>query len=187
GPETPITSLVGPSITVMSYVVRTSTPPQTLVAAARRVVREVDPNLPMVQVRTLQEILDHASAYMAFTMVLLAIAATVALLLGAIGIYGVTSYIVSQRRAEIGLRLALGAEPRSVISMIVRQGGTVTFAGIIIGVATALASSRLLGSLLYQVSDRDPGVFISTTVTLLAIALLACWLPARRAARLNPL
>ncbi len=187
GPEMPITSLVGPSISVMTYVLRTTTPPQTLVAAARRVVHEVDPNLPIVQVRTLQEIVDHASAYMAFTMVLLAIAASVALLLGAIGIYGVTSYIVSQRRAEIGLRLALGAEPRSVISMIVRQGGTVTFAGLIIGVATALATSRLLGSLLYQVSDRDPGVFISTTVTLLAIALLACWLPARRAARLNPL
>jgi putative ABC transport system permease protein len=187
GPETPIKALVGPGISVMSYVVRTSISPRTLVPSVRRVIQEVDANLPMVQVRTLQEMLDRASAYMAFTMVLLAIAAGVALLLGAIGIYGVMSYIVTQRRAEIGLRLALGAEPRRVITMIVRQGGLVTLAGIIAGLAIALAASRVLGSLLYEVSDRDPAVFATTTGVLLAIAFLACWLPARRAARLNPL
>ena len=93
---------------------------------------------------------------MAFTMVLLAIAAAVALMLGVIGIYGVMSYIVSQRRAEIGLRLALGAEPRRVVGMIVRQGGLVTLAGIAAGLAAAFAGSRLLGSLLYEVSPRDP-------------------------------
>jgi putative ABC transport system permease protein len=171
----------------MSYVLRTSIPPRTLVPSVRRVIQEVDANLPMVQVRTLQEMLDRASAYMAFTMVLLAIAASVALLLGAIGIYGVMSYIVSQRRAEIGLRLALGAEPHRVVTMIVRQGGLVTVAGIITGLAIALAASRLLGSLLYEVSARDPAVFATTTGVLLAIAFLACWLPARRAAHLNPL
>jgi predicted permease len=187
GPETPIQSLVGPGITVMSYVLRTSIPPRTLVPSVRRVIQEVDPNLPMVQVRTLQEMLDRASAYMAFTMVLLAIAAGVALLLGAIGIYGVMSYIVSQRRAEIGLRLALGAEPRGVIAMIVRQGGIVTLIGTMAGLAIALAASRMLGSLLYEVSDRDPSVFLTTAIGLLVVAFLACWLPARRAARLNPL
>src|SRR5689334_25317677 len=123
--------------------------------AVRRAIHEFDPDLPIVQVRTLQDMVDQASAYMAFTMVLLAIAAAVALLLGAIGIYGVMSYIVSQRRAEIGLRLALGAEPRGVIAMIVRQGGIVTIAGTLIGLATALVASRLLGSLLYDVSARD--------------------------------
>ena len=187
GPEMPVQSLIGPGITVMSYVVRTSTPPRTLVPSVRRVIHDVDANLPMVQVRTLQEMLDRASAYMAFTMVLLAIAAGVALLLGAIGIYGVMSYVVSQRRAEIGLRLALGAEPRRVIGMIVRQGGLVTVAGIVAGLAVALAASRVLGSLLYDVSARDPGVFLTTTLVLLVVAFLACWLPARRAARLNPL
>jgi putative ABC transport system permease protein len=187
GPETPVTALVGPGISIMSYVLRTTTPPRTLVPAVRRTIHEVDANLPIVQVRTLQEMLDQASVYMAFTMVLLAIAAAVALLLGVIGIYGVTSYIVSQRRAEIGLRLALGAEPHRVVAMIVRQGGMVALAGTITGLAAALAASRVLGSLLYGVSERDPGVFTTTTLALLAIALLACWLPARRAARLNPL
>jgi ABC-type antimicrobial peptide transport system permease subunit len=107
--------------------------------------------------------------------------------LGVIGIYGVMSYIVSQRTGEIGVRLALGAEPGSVAGMIVRQGGAVALAGIIVGLATALAGSRLIESLLHGVSPRDPGVFAATTLTLLGIALLACWLPARRAARLSPL
>ena len=187
GPETPVTALTGPGISVMSYVLRTTVPPQGLVPAVRRTIRDVNANLPIVQVRTLQDMVNRASAYMAFTMVLLAIAATVALLLGAIGIYGVMSYIVSQRRAEIGLRLALGAEPRGVVRMILRQGGLVTIAGIVVGLAAALAGSRLLGSLLYEVSARDPGVFAATTLALLLVALIACWLPARRASRQSPL
>ena len=124
---------------------------------------------------------------MAFTMVLIAIAAGVALMLGVIGIYGVMSYIVSQRTGEIGVRLALGAEPGSVAAMIVRQGGIVALTGVTAGLATAFAGSRLIESLLYGVSPRDPGVFASTTAILLGVALLACWLPARRAARLSPL
>jgi predicted permease len=187
GPETPVTALIGPSVTVMSYVLRTTTPPLGLVPDVRRAVQGVDSNLPLVQVRTLQELLDRASAQMALTMALLTLAAGVALMLGVIGIYGVMSYIVSQRRAEIGLRLALGAEPRNVVRMIVRQGGTVAVAGVLAGLAGAFAGSRLLGSLLYGVSSRDPGVFAGTTVALLGVALFACWLPARRAARLSPL
>ena len=124
---------------------------------------------------------------MAFTMVLLAIAATVAMMLGVVGIYGVMSYVVSQRTGEIGVRLALGAEPASVAGMIVRQGGFVALAGLATGLVTAFASSRLIASLLYGVSPRDPGVFAAATLTLLAVALLACWLPARRAARLSPI
>ena len=108
-------------------------------------------------------------------------------MLGVIGIFGVMSYVVTQQTGEIGVRLALGAEPASVARMVVRKGGLVALAGIAIGLATALAGSRLLESLLYGVSSRDPRVFAITTVTLLAVALLACWLPARRAARLNPL
>jgi len=153
----------------------------------RRATNSVDPQLALAQVRTLQDVLDRASAQMAFTMVLLAIAASVALVLGVIGIYGVMSYVVTQRTGEIGVRLALGAEPATVSRMIVRQGGLVTGAGIAIGLATALAGSRLIESLLYGGSSRDPRVLAITTVTLLAVALFACWLPARRAARLNPL
>lgn len=124
---------------------------------------------------------------MAFTMVLLVIAAVVALLLGVIGIYGVMSYIVSQRTGEIGVRLALGAEPRSVAGMIVRQGGFVALAGLGAGLIAALAGGRLLESLLYGVSVRDPGVLVATSLILLVVSLAACWLPARRAARLSPL
>jgi predicted lysophospholipase L1 biosynthesis ABC-type transport system permease subunit len=97
------------------------------------------------------------------------------------------SYVVSQRTGEIGVRLALGAEPSSVARMIVRQGGVVALAGIAVGLAVAVAGSRLIESLLYGVGPRDPGVFAGTTLVLLAVALLACWLPARRAARLSPL
>ena len=161
--------------------------PESLVDSVRRAVGKVDPNLALAQVRTLQDILDHAAAQMAFTMVLLAVSAAVSLLLGVIGIYGAMSYIVSQRTAEIGIRLALGAEPANVARMIVSQGGVVALAGIAIGLASAVAGTRLIQSVLYGVSPRDPGVFAGTTVLLLGVVLLACWLPARRAARLSPL
>jgi putative ABC transport system permease protein len=187
GPDIPREALIGPDVTAMNYVVRSSVPVASLVAAVRQAIDRVDSNLAIAQVRPLQEILDRASDQMTFTMVLLAIAATVALLLGAIGIYGVISYIVSQRTGEIGVRLAMGAEPRTVAGMILRQGGVVTLAGIIVGLVAALAGSQLIRSLLYGVSPRDPVVFSLTTIALLAIALLACWLPARRAARLSPL
>ena len=124
---------------------------------------------------------------MAFTMALLAIAAIVALLLGVIGVYGVMSYLVTQRTGEIGVRLALGAEPDAVARMIIRQGGLVALIGVAVGLGAAFAGSRLIDSLLYGVNGRDPGVFAATTITLLSVALIACWLPARRAARLNPL
>jgi ABC-type antimicrobial peptide transport system permease subunit len=108
-------------------------------------------------------------------------------MLGVIGIYSIMSYIVTQRTGEIGVRLALGADPGSIARMIVRQGGLVALVGITLGLAAAFAGSRLIASLLYDVSPRDPGVFASTALTVLAVALVACWLPARRAARLSPL
>jgi len=124
---------------------------------------------------------------MAFTMVLIGIAACVALALGVVGIYGVMSYIVSQRKGEIGVRLALGAEPNAVAAMILRQGSMVTGIGAVVGLLAALAGSRAIASLLYGVGPRDPFVFVVTTVVLLLVATLACWLPARSAARLSPL
>ena len=186
GPDIGVTSLVGPDISVMSYVVRTSRPPLDLVADVRRAVAAFDSDLAIAQVTTLQDILDRASARMAFTMALLAIAAAVALLLGLIGIYGVMAYVVSQRTSEIGVRLALGAEPRTVAGAIIRQGALVALVGIFVGAAVSLAGSTLIESLLYGVSPRDPAVLVATTITLFAVSLLACWLPARRAARLSP-
>jgi putative ABC transport system permease protein len=185
GPDIP--ALVGPNVATMSYVVRSAPPPLGLVPAVRRAVDAIDASLAVAEVRTLQDILDRASAQMAFTMVLLAIAAASSLMLGVIGIYGVMSYVVSQRTGEIGVRLALGAEPGSVAGMIARQGGSVALAGITAGLAVAFAGGRLVEGLLYDVSPRDPVVFAAATLTLLAAALVACWLPARRAARLSPL
>jgi putative ABC transport system permease protein len=182
GPDLP----VAPDPAVLGYIVRSATPPLGLLPSVRSAISSIDANLALAQVRTLQDTLDRASAQMAFTMVLLAIAAFVALLLGMIGIYGVMSYIVSQRTGEIGVRLALGAEPSHVAGMIVRQGGFVALAGVTVGLAAAWAGSRFISSLLYGVSPLDPGVFVATTLTLLGIALLACWLPARRAAGLSP-
>jgi ABC-type antimicrobial peptide transport system permease subunit len=186
GPDIPIEALIGPSVSTMSYVLRSSIPPSQLAAAARRAVDEIDRNLALAQVRTAQEILDRASDQMAFTMTLMTIAAAVALTLGVIGIYGIVSYIVSQRTSEIGVRLALGAEPRSVAALVVWQCGTVTLAGLSIGLAFALGGSRVIESLLYGVGPRDPMVFTTATITLLAVAFIACSLPARRAARINP-
>jgi predicted permease len=174
-------------IDAFSFVLRTAVPPASLAAAVRGAVAAVDARLALAQIRTLQDALDRASAQMAFTMVLLAIAATVTLALGVIGIYGVMSYIVSQRTGEIGVRLAMGAAPGSVARMIVRQGGVVAVIGLTAGLVSALAGSRMIESLLYGVSARDPLVFTATTLILLVVSLAACWLPARRAARLSPL
>ena len=187
GPDIPAQALVGPDIARMNYVVRTTHDPAELVNAARAAVEGVDANLAMAQVRTLQEMVDRAGSQMLFTMVLLGIAAGVALLLGAIGIYGVVSYVAAQRTGEIGVRLALGAEPAGVAAMILRQSARVTMIGIGVGLAVALAGGRLIEALLYNVSPRDPVVLGAVTLLLTAVAVIACWLPARRAARLSPL
>jgi putative ABC transport system permease protein len=187
GPGVAKSALVGPDVAVMHYVVRTATPPHNLLPSVRRAVGNIDANLAVAQARTVEDILDRASAQMAFTMVLLAIAAGVALMLGVVGVYGVMAYIVSQRTAEIGLRLALGAEPRNVSTQIVKQGGLMALTGVALGILTSLAASRAMESLLYGVSPRDPAVLALTSMTLLTAALVACWVPARRAARTSPL
>jgi len=177
---------IGPTASSMAYVVRTTTLSAGLMPSVRRAIDEVDPNLAMAIVSTLEERLDRASAPLAFTMALVTIAAMVGLLLGLVGIYAVIAYIVRQRTGEIGVRLALGAEPKSVASLITRQGAVVTLAGTTIGLAAALAGGRFLESTLFGVGSRDPGVLASATIATVALALLACWLPARRAAAVSP-
>jgi putative ABC transport system permease protein len=171
----------------MTYVLRTSVPPASLAAAAREAVNGIDPNLALSQVRTLEDYVDAAAAPRAFTMILMLIAAATALALGIVGIYGVMSYVVSQRTMEIGVRMALGAEPGHVMRMMVRQGGLVAIVGVAAGLVASLAGSRVIASLLYDVSPRDPAVFAATAISLLAVALVACWIPARRAANVDPL
>jgi putative ABC transport system permease protein len=187
GPDIPREALTGPDVTGMIYVLRSSIPPSDLANAVRNAIDQVDPNLAIAQVRTLQDIVDRSSDQASFTMMLIAIAATVALLLGAIGIYGVVSYIVAQRTGEIGVRLAMGAEPRSVARMVLGQSAVVIVAGITVGLVAAFAGTQLIQSLLFGISPRDPAVFVATTLLLLGVAFVACWLPARRAARLSPL
>ena len=175
-----------PGLSYLNVVARTATPPEEHVAASRAAVQQVDPDLAIAQVGTLQELVDRASAQMTFTMVLLAIAAIISLFLGVIGIYGVTSYIVSQRTGEIGVRLALGAEPSNITRQIVMQGGMVSLLGIGVGLLGAISGARVIASVLYGVDPRDPAVFAMMAITLQLVALTACWIPARRAARLDP-
>ena len=175
-----------PGLSYLHFVARSATPPGDHVPAARAAVQQVDPDLAIAQVGTLQELVDRASAQMTFTMVLLGIAAGISLFLGVIGIYGVTSYIVGQRTGEIGVRLALGAEPAGITRQIVMQGGVVSLIGIAIGLLGAFAGSRLIASVLYGVNPRDPIVFAMMAVMLQLVALAACWIPARRAAKLDP-
>jgi ABC-type antimicrobial peptide transport system permease subunit len=184
--DAPPWEYIGPRVGTMNYVVRAKAISPDLLPSIRRAVDAVDSKLALAQVSTLEERLGRSSAELAFNMALLTIAAAVALLLGLVGIYGVVSYIVSQRTSEIGVRLALGAAPRSVTAMIIRQSGWVTLAGIVIGLTATLATGRWIESLLFGVGPRDPVVLMATTVMLIVVAVLACWLPARRAARISP-
>ncbi|MGH7468919.1 MAG: ABC transporter permease, partial [Longimicrobiales bacterium] len=171
---------------IIAYVVRTSVAPLNLVEPVRDAVADLNPNLPVVGATTVAHLVSNAGAQMAFTMVLLSIAAAVALLLGIIGVYAVISYSVSQRSAEVGVRMALGASPAQVIRMILREGSTVIVVGVIFGLVTARMVTRALNALLFGVSPADPGTYLQYSLTLVACALLACYLPAVRAARLDP-
>jgi ABC-type antimicrobial peptide transport system permease subunit len=133
------------------------------------------------------EWLDDSLARTSFTLIMLGIAAGVALLLGAVGIYGVISYIVSQRIREMGVRIALGAQQRDVSRLVLRHGLALTGVGVGVGLAAAVALTRLMSALLFGVSAVDPLTYVAVATALTAIALFASWVPARRAARTNPL
>ncbi len=178
---------VGSGVHSMAFVVRTSVPPMSLAGAVRAAAAQVNPGVALGHLRSMDMIVAGATARLAFTMTLLLIAGAVALLLGAIGIYGVLGYVVGQRTSEIGVRIALGARPRDVLAMVLRQSGAVVSAGLVIGLLGALALSRTLTSLLFQVTTTDALTYASVTAFLLAVAMIASWLPARRAAGLDPL
>lgn len=170
-----------------AYVIRS---PRTGTTDFFREVREtiwaVNPNLPLANVRTVAEIQEGSMAQTSFTLVMLGIAAAVALLLGAIGIYGVISYVVSQRTREIGVRMAVGAASVDVTRMVLRQGFALAGAGVAVGLASAFALTRLMSALLYGVSPLDPMTFGTVAVLLTSVALVASYLPARRAAMTDP-
>ena len=170
----------------MWITMHTAVPPQTLINAARATVRGMDPQLPLTNVGTMEDVFSRSVAQPKLITNLIGSFAAIALLLAAIGIYGVVSYSVSKRTREIGIRMALGAERRTVARLVVRDGAWPAMVGILIGIPLALAASDVLGSLLYEVSPRDPAVFVSLPLVLLGIAAISSYLPARRATRLDP-
>jgi putative ABC transport system permease protein len=170
-----------------ALVLRGKSDPATMGSALAREVRAVDPNLPVFGVRTMEEILGAALADRKFAMTVLAIFAGLALVLSAIGVYGVMAYATEQRSREIGIRVALGAAPGDVLSLVLRQGMRLTLSGVAVGLLASLAATRGLRALLFDVSARDPAVFASIALLLSIVALAACALPARRAARLDPI
>ena len=170
----------------LAVVVRTANDPGASTGAIRDVVRALDPSLPVYRVRAMADIVAHASARRSLTFLLIACASGVALLLGAIGVYGVMSYVVTLRIREIGIRLALGARPDDVRWMVSRHGLTVAAVGIALGLGGALVVTRFLAALLFEVSPTDPAVFALSAAFVLVLAAAACWIPARRAAHVDP-
>jgi predicted permease len=157
-----------------------------LLSAVRDRIAAVDPNVAVARVRTTERIVADASARMAFTMVLLVLAGGMALVLGVVGIYGVISYLVGRRRGEIGVRMALGARPSEVSRMVVGEGVRVAGVGLGVGLVAALGLTRLMGALLFDVEPADPVTYAVVGLGLLAVALVASWVPARRAASTDP-
>ena len=171
---------------MMTYVVRTSADPARLGPAAVRVVREIDPQLPVSAVRPLGDVFAESIARPRLTAVAMSVFAAAALLLAALGVYGIVAYSVSQRTREFGIRVALGAKPAQIISMVVGQNLRVVGLGLTLGLACALPATRLLRSLLFQVGPNDPATFVAIGVTLMLVAVLASYLPARRGTRIDP-
>ncbi|HEV2498391.1 MAG TPA: ABC transporter permease [Terriglobia bacterium] len=169
------------------FLVRTKVPPEQLVEAIRRQVYQADPRQSIGNIATMDQLLGDAVAQPRLNAVVVASFAGIALLLACVGIYGVVSYMVKQRTHEIGVRMALGAQKSDVLRMVMRQGLKLTLAGVGIGIVGALALTRFLSSLLYGIKPTDPLTFVAVSLILVAVALLACYIPARRAAKVDPM
>ena len=171
----------------MSLIVRASAPPEALSDAVRKTVWSLDPDQPILQLGAMQARLDEFYAPRRFNMLLFGVFALVALLLAAVGIYGVLAYMVTQRMREIGIRLALGAQTRDVLWLIVRQGLALALIGVALGLVAALALTRVIRNLLYEVSATDPATFAGIALLLISVACVASFIPARRATKVDPL
>ncbi len=170
-----------------SILVRTSVEPLSLSRAVTEVVRNLDPSIPVGQVRSMEEVLSTSLAFQRFLATLMSLFAGLALLLAAVGIYGVISYSVSQRTHEIGIRMALGAKRRDVLLMVIRQGLVLAMMGLAAGLIAALGLTRLIASMLYGVKPTDFVTFTVASIILVAVVLCACYIPARRAAKVEPM
>jgi len=174
-------------IGTMTVVVRGDLPPKSYQRDVERLVARLDPDLPLSNVKTLEDVVSSSVAGRRFYMLLLTLFAVVAMALAAIGIFGVMSYAVAQQTREIGIRMALGADRDSVIRMVLRQASTVIGIGLVVGLAAAAATGRALAGLLFNLTPTDPMTLGIVAVILAAVALLACYLPARRATRIDPI
>ena len=170
-----------------TLVVRTNSNPEPLIGAVRAQVQRIDKNLAFTNAQTVQQILGQGLWAARMGAALLGLFGALALILASIGIYGVLAYSVAQRTSEIGLRMALGAQPRQVLGLVLRQGMLLAVIGAAVGIIVALPAARMAGNLLYGVSATDPLTYVGITLLLMAVALLACYLPARRATRIDPL
>jgi ABC-type antimicrobial peptide transport system permease subunit len=168
-------------------VIRTNSDPTAISAAVTEVIHQADPNLPVTQVMSLDDLLSDSVSARRFSTVLIGMFAGLALLLAAVGIYGVMSYVVGQRTQEVGIRVALGAQPADIWRLIILRGAALAAIGIAVGLAGALALTRFLSSLLFGVRPADPVTFSAVAILLVIVALVACYFPARRAMRVDPM
>jgi putative ABC transport system permease protein len=171
----------------MTLVVRTDGDPTAIAPAIQREIRALDPNQPVSDVRTMNQVMSEWVARSRFNTLLLGLFAGLATLLSAVGIFGVLKYSVALRTRELGLRLAVGAQPRQVLLLVLRQGLVLTVAGVVLGLLAAFALTRLLSGLLFGIGAVDVTTFTSISLLLIVVSLLACYLPARRAMRIDPL
>ncbi|HEX6285032.1 MAG TPA: FtsX-like permease family protein, partial [Pyrinomonadaceae bacterium] len=168
-------------------VIRTTSDPEKLISLARAKVRELDRDVPISNVNTMEQLVAQSVAQRRFGMFLVTIFAGIALVLAVIGIYGVVSYSVAQRTAEIGVRMALGASATDVLKLVLRKGMTLALIGVGLGLAGAVGATRLLSTMLFAVKPTDLATFSIVSVGLIFVALLACYVPARRAMKVDPL
>lgn len=171
----------------MNVVIRTALPPESLAPQIRRIVQAMDPTLPIVNLRSMTDVFDESLSRPRFLAQLLGVFAGLALLLAAIGTYGILSYSVTERRREIGIHMALGATRRNVLGMVLGQGMRLTIAGLVAGLAAAFVLTRLLQSQLFNVKPSDPMTIASVAAVIAAVALAACYIPASRATRVDPI
>jgi putative ABC transport system permease protein len=167
--------------------VRTDGNPAALAPSVRAALHDVDAGIPLTNTGTMQDFVDQSMADRQLTMTLLVLFAGLALVLATLGVYSVMAYTVAQRSGEIGIRMALGARAVNVQQMVIRQGTKLAFVGVLIGVAGALALTQLMNAFLFEVRAADPLIYLAISAMLVAVAISACWIPARRAARVDPM